>query len=511
MNSNGQVETVLHHPFVRHPHRTLLTLSLPVLVSLVAEPLTGLVDTAFVAQLGAAPLAALGVGSAALSAVFWIFNFLGIGSQTDVAQALGAGDPQRAARSMGLGLLLAALFGFGSIVMGGVLAAPLARGLGAEGEVLTYAESYMLVRLLGAPAVIASLVAFGVLRGLQDMRTPLWVAVAVNALNIVLDWLLIFGAGPIPAMGVTGAAAASTAAQWFGAIWVSLVVVRRLGWPSHLQVHEARALLRVGGDLFLRTGFLTIFLLLATRAATNLGPESGAAHQAVRQFWIFAALGLDALAITAQSLVGYFLGAGWVTQARRVARLACLWSAAMGALLGMGMWLLRSSFATLLAPPETHSLFFSAWLLSAVVQPLNALAFATDGVHWGTGDFRYLRNAAFAAMGIGVIALLGLEATGPASLAWVWIVTGGWITVRAALGIVRIWPGIGRAPLSQPDRIQGTGIHGSGVDSSVQRRSPQPEPSPASQPTPMGGQPLSPHPPAHPPLNTGNNPGKERV
>ncbi|MCS6826332.1 MAG: MATE family efflux transporter [Caldilinea sp.] len=465
----------MHHPFVLHPHRTLLTLSLPVLVSLVAEPLTGLVDTAFVAQLGAAPLAALGVGSAALSAVFWIFNFLGIGAQTEVAQALGAGDRRRAARVMGLGLLLAMLFGFGSIVVGAVLVTPIARGLGAEGAVLTDAESYILVRLFGAPAVIASLAAFGVLRGLQDMRTPLWVALAVNALNIALDRLLIFGAGPIPAMGVTGAATASTLAQWLGAIWASIATVRRLGWPSHLRVQEARTLLRVSSDLFLRTACLTVFLLLATRTATHLGPESGAAHQAVRQFWIFAALGLDALAITAQSLVGYFLGAGWVTQARRVAKIACLWSAGMGALLGMGMWLFRNPFAALLAPPEAHSLFFSAWLLAAVVQPLNALAFATDGVHWGTGDFRYLRNAAFVAMAVGVTALLGLEAADAASLAWVWLSTDVWIAVRAALGVVRIWPGVGRAPLSQPDRPPGVK-----VSSESERQPTTPEPTPAN-------------------------------
>ena len=90
------------HPFIRHPHRTVLALSAPVLFSLVAEPLTGLVDTAFVAQLGAAPLAALGVGTAALSSIFWVFNFLGIGAQTDVAQALGAGEARRATRILSL-------------------------------------------------------------------------------------------------------------------------------------------------------------------------------------------------------------------------------------------------------------------------------------------------------------------------------------------------------------------------------------------------------------------------
>ena len=93
------------HPFIRSPHRTVLTLSIPVLVSLIAEPLTGLVDTAFVARLGAESLAALGVGTAALSSVFWVFGFLGVGSQTEVAQALGNGRPNRAARVAGLAIL----------------------------------------------------------------------------------------------------------------------------------------------------------------------------------------------------------------------------------------------------------------------------------------------------------------------------------------------------------------------------------------------------------------------
>ena len=205
------------HPFTRHPHRTVIFLSAPVLLSLVAEPLTGLVDTAFVAQLGAAPLAALGVGTAALSSIFWAFNFLGIGAQTDVAQALGAGEQWRATRIMGMALTLAGIFGLAIVAAGYLLNEPIARALGAEGDVLRYAVAYMNVRLLGAPAVLGLLVAFGVLRGQQDMRTPLWIALALNAINVVLDALLIGGFGPVPALGVAGVAAASTIAQWIGA------------------------------------------------------------------------------------------------------------------------------------------------------------------------------------------------------------------------------------------------------------------------------------------------------
>ena len=79
------------HPFTRQPHRTLVSLSIPVLFSMTAEPLTALIDTAFIASLGAVSLAALGVGTTALSSLFWMFNFLGIGTQTEVSQADGQG------------------------------------------------------------------------------------------------------------------------------------------------------------------------------------------------------------------------------------------------------------------------------------------------------------------------------------------------------------------------------------------------------------------------------------
>ncbi|MBW7882393.1 MAG: MATE family efflux transporter [Caldilineaceae bacterium] len=446
MQTSQYPATAARHPFVSRPHRTVLALSVPVLVSLIAEPLTGLVDTAFVAQLGAVPLAALGVGTAALTSIFWIFNFLGIGSQTEVAQALGRERPERAARVAGLAFVLSLLFGGALILVGYPAAGWISGLLGADGVVRDNAVAYMNVRLLGAPAVLALLSAFGVLRGQQDMRTPLWIAVALNALNIVLDALLVRGWGPIPAFGVAGVAAASTVSQWAGALWAVTLVLRRLGWPHALRVREAGRLLRVGGDLFLRTGLLTFFLLLATRTATLLGPESGAAHQAIRQFWIFAALGLDALAITAQSLVGFFIGAGWVVQARRVAAVASLWGILLGVLLGSVMWFGRTWIAALLVPASAQPVFFSAWLLAAVIQPVNALAFVTDGIHWGTGDFRYLRNVMVVATGAGAVALLVLEGSGAATLFGVWLISNLWIAVRSTFGVLRVWPAIGDSP-----------------------------------------------------------------
>ncbi len=443
----ADLHLVKEHPFVARPNRTLLALSVPVFFSLIAEPLTGLVDTTFIARLGSPPLAALGVGTAALSSVFWIFNFLAIGTQTNVAQALGQNNREEAQRMTSLALLLSGLAGLLLIVAGWFLAPWVASLLGATDQVLADAVLYMRIRLFGGPAVILMLTAFGALRGMQDMRSPLWIALAVNGLNIFLDALLIGGLGSFPAWGVAGAAAASAAAQTLGAVWAVAVVARTLGWTRQLHLAEVRRLLRIGGNLFIRTGSLTFYLLLTTRVATQAGVEAGAAHQAIRQFWIFAALGLDALAITAQSLVGFFVGSDWVQQARRVAGYACTWGFLLGVIMGIGMWLARQPLAMLLVPLEAQAIFFLPWLASSVVQPVNALAFVTDGIHWGTGDFAYLRNAVVVATLAGSLLLLLIDTAAPSALLWIWLATAVWIFIRAIFGMIRIWPGIGRAPL----------------------------------------------------------------
>ena len=303
------------------------------------------------------------------------------------------------------------------------------------------------MRLLGAPAVLITLAAFGALRGLQEMRTPLWVATGANLVNAGLDPLLIFGAGPVPALGVAGAAWASVVGQWLGALWAVAAVRRHLGLAARVPWGEAPGLLIVGRDLFLRTGLLTLFLLLATRAATRLGADTGAAHQVVRQVWILTAFLLDAYAATAQSLVGYFLGAGHTQLARRVAGIACTWGFGTGFAIGACMLVGEAAVASLLVPESARSLFPAAWRLLAMAQPLNALSFVTDGIHWGTRDYRYLRNAMFTATGLGVALLSALPLAGGTSLAAIWLVTAVWISVRAAFGMARVWPGSPAAPL----------------------------------------------------------------
>ncbi len=434
-----------NHAFVQRPYRTLIGLSIPITLSLIAEPITGMVDTAFVAQLGAVPLAALGVGTTLLSTVFWIFNFLAISVQTEVAQALGREDGERANAITSLGLLLA--FGFGLALMLIVMIG--ARWgsalLGASDGVLDGSVTYVNIRLLSAPAVLLTFVGLGALRGKQDMRTPMVVSIAVNVLNVVLDWLLIVS--PFFNLGIEGAAIASAVSQWIGAIWTLVVVLRAFGFVPVVRWADVSGLLRIGGDLFVRTGALTFFILLATRVANQISPEAGAAHQALRTVFLFCGFLSEGVGVAAQSLAGYFLGAGRPLQARRAAIIAIRFAVGIGSVVAIGMLLGRELVIALFLPLEAVGVFNEAWIVAVLIQPITAVAFVTDGIHWGTGDYAYIRNAMLLSTLGGTICLLLINPVAPLAFFWVWIAHVVWLTLRAIFGVGRIWPGIGESPL----------------------------------------------------------------
>ncbi|MCY4147271.1 MAG: MATE family efflux transporter [Chloroflexi bacterium] len=434
------------HPYLRRPNHTILTLSLPILVSLIAEPVTGLVDTAFVSQLGAQPLAALGVGAGALTSLLWIFSFLGIATQTEVAQTSGRAQHTESSRAVSLALAMG-VFASGLLVLGLLPGGSyLAQLLGAEGLVLALSDQYIQMRLLGAPAVIIVFVGFGALRGLQDMRTPLWIALGINIANIALDYLFIFGWAFVPPLGVAGAGLASSLSQWLGALWLLWELHRRLGLSRDFDWHSGLRLLRVGRDLFIRSGALTLFLLVATRVATQMSAEAGAAHQVIRQVWFFAALISEALASSAQSLVGYFFGSARFSTARSVALSCAGWSLATGIVLMLVALAATPLVALVFVPPTAVEVFHFAWIVAALSQPLSGLAFVTDGIHWGTGDYRFLRNVMLMATCCSLLGLALLPTRTDEAFAGVWLAMLLWIGIRAFWGVTRLVPGIGSSP-----------------------------------------------------------------
>jgi putative MATE family efflux protein len=380
-------------PDLRPIDREILRLAVPALGALAAEPLYVLVDTAVVGHLGTPQLGGLAVAGTVLTTSFFLFNFLAYGTTSAVARLVGARDDRAAAHQAVQGVWLALAIGLGLLVAGVVGAPAAARLFGGSAAVRGHAVTYLRVSALGAPAVLLALVGVGYLRGLQDTRRTLLVAVGSNVLNLVLEVVLIFGLG----YGLAASAAATVAAQVVAAlVYLAIVVghVRRAGVSLAPDRRRLLALVVVGRDLFVRTGSLLTALAVATAVASRLGAVDLAAHQIAFQLWSFLALVLDAIAIAGQAMIGRLLGAGDADGARAAGGRMVQWGIGAGVVFALAVVLVRP----LLVPVFTDDAAVVAMardvlLVVAVLQPVNAVVFVLDGVLIGAGDLRYLAKA----------------------------------------------------------------------------------------------------------------------
>ena len=416
--------------------RDIARLAIPALITLLAEPVYLLVDTAIVGHLGTSQLGGLAIAAAILLTVHSLTIFLAYGTTAAVARLVGAGEQRRALEQGIQGLWLALLVGVAAAI------ALLAEGrtliglFGADREVSTNALVYLRISAMGIPALLIGLAATGYLRGIQDTRTPLVVSVAAATANLVVELALVLGLG----FGI-GASALSTVLAQVGAAVAYLVIIGRGAAGGSVALRPAwaiqRRLVRVGGDLIVRTAALRGSLLALTVVAARIGSTAVAAHQVAFEVWSFLAMGLDALAIAAQALVGRLLGASAGDDARAASRrllaIGLVAGAATGAVvLAASPWLGRafSDDADVLATVRTL-----LWWV-AVLQPLAVVAFVLDGVLIGAGDQRFLAVAmvaAAAAMAVALVPVVALDL----GVAWLWGAFGVLMAVRAATLIVR--------------------------------------------------------------------------
>lgn len=181
-------------PRTRNPHdREMVRLALPALGALAAEPLYLLADTAIVGHLGTPQLAALGIAGVLLTTSFTLFNFLAYGTTAQVARLAGGGRATEAGAIAAQSLWLASAIGVLLLAAMVALAQPLVTLMGGHGETAGYAVQYLRIAAIGLPFALIALAGQGYLRGLADLRTPLRIVIAANALNVVLELLFVYG------------------------------------------------------------------------------------------------------------------------------------------------------------------------------------------------------------------------------------------------------------------------------------------------------------------------------
>ncbi|MFC9293236.1 MATE family efflux transporter [Streptomyces sp. NPDC057011] len=374
----------------RRHDREIFALAVPAFGALVAEPLFVMADSAIVGHLGTPQLAGLGIAAALLTTAVSVFVFLAYATTAAVSRRVGAGDLQAAIRQGMDGIWLALLLGAAVIAVVLPTAPSLISLFGASDTVAPYAISYLRISALGIPAMLMVLAATGVIRGLQDTRTPLYVAVGGFALNAGLNALLVYGAG----LGIAGSAWGTVIAQCAMAAAYLVVVVRgarRHGASLRPDLAGIRACAQAGAPLLVRTLSLRAILMIATAVAARLGDADIAAHQILLSLWSLLAFALDAIAIAGQAIIGRYLGAGDTEGAKAVCRRMVQWGIAAGVVLGLLVVLARPVFIPLFtSDPAVEDALLPALLVVALSQPVSGIVFVLDGVLMGAGDGRYL-------------------------------------------------------------------------------------------------------------------------
>ncbi|QMU79873.1 MATE family efflux transporter [Streptacidiphilus sp. PB12-B1b] len=418
----------------RRHDREILALTVPAFGALIAEPLFLMGDSAIVGHLGTAQLAGLGISAALLTTLVNVFVFLAYATTAAVARRVGAGD-RRAAVQQGIdGIWLALILSVPIVAASIPLAPALCHLFGASATAAPYAVTYLRISALGIPAMLGVLAATGVLRGLQDTRTPLVVAVAGFSVNLLLNLALVYGAG----LGIAGSAIGTVVSQW-GMAAAYLVVVlrgaRRTGAGLRPDLAGIRACATAGAPLLVRTLSLRAVLLIATAVAARLGDASIAAHQVAMSLWSFLAFALDAIAIAGQAIIGRCLGAGDAAGARAATRRMVEWGAGGGVVLGALLLLTRPLYLPLFtADPAVRHQLGPVLLAAALSEPVCGVVFVLDGVLMGAGDGPYLAWAMLATLAVYAPVALVL---GSGSLVALWIAIDLCMVVRLLFLCVR--------------------------------------------------------------------------
>lgn len=293
-------------------HRSeIVAIALPAIISNLTTPVLGLVDVAITGHIGnAVYIGAIAVGGTIFNMLYWLFNFLRMGSSGLTAQAYGAGNRSRCDTILFRALIIGVAVGLVLIALSRPICSVVLGFMDADGDTAALADSYFRICIWGAPAVMASYAIMGWFVGMQDSRSAMWVSVFINVANIVTSLVLVFGLG----WKIEGVATGTLTAQWAGVLLGAVIIMRRYRPALQplrkvLERHELLSFFRINADIFLRTCCLVTVTLWFTHAGALQGPVILAANAVLLQLFILFSYFMDGFAYAGEALAGKYAGA----------------------------------------------------------------------------------------------------------------------------------------------------------------------------------------------------------
>lgn len=427
-------------------HRVVLMIAVPMTLAYLTTPLLGIVDTAVVGQFGdAALLGGLAAGTLVFDVVFTTLNFLRSGTTGLVAQAFGRGDVVEEQAVFWRSWLIALAAG---LVL--AAAAPLVAAAGiwfidAEPRVDQALDTYVRIRLLGAPFSLVNYVILGYILGRGEGRLALFLQIVLNSVNIALSILLGLRLG----WGVAGVAWGTVAGELIAMLLGMAIVLRRfraqpgLTRRRLLRMDAFMRMLSLNRDIMIRSFSLLAAFALFARQGAGFGTVTLAANAVLMNFFMAAAFFLDGFAAAAEQLAGRAVGARYEPAFRRAVRLCALWGFAMAGVATAVLLIWGGAVIdaiTTAADVRATATVFLPW--AAFTALTAVLAFELDGVFIGATWSRDLRNMMLVSLAVFVAALLVLTpAFGNHGL---WAALHVFLVARG-LGLLAVLPGRTRA------------------------------------------------------------------
>ncbi len=372
--------------------RAVWALAFPSMVASVVQTVNSFLDRMFVGSLGAAALAAAGVGGQLIFLVMTLAMAISMGGTAIVARMVGANDhrnlQQAARQSLGIALVL----GLWMTLLGYLLLPAVLNWYRLEREAFVQARQFLLLALLGTPGMFLMIGLMGTFRGQGDTRTPMVASIVATLVHIVGDWLLIFGRYGFPKLGIQGAGIALAASMWAGAgvLWVlQLMRARPLAIPQLPQMQWVRRILRIGIPASMRTLIYSTSSMAFTMilAATAAGTAAVAALPIGLTAESIAFMPGFAFAIAASALVGQALGARNERLAERFGWTAAWQACAVMSAMAMVFFLFAEPFARWFTrDPQVIALAVAYLRINALSEPLLAFGIVLAGALQGAGD-----------------------------------------------------------------------------------------------------------------------------
>jgi MATE family multidrug resistance protein len=373
-----------------HPHRKVWAIAGPAILANSSEPLLGLVDTWAIGHLPSpVHLAAVGLGSVIFSYLLWSFGFLRMSTTGMVAQARGRGDQEGLVSTVIRSCVLALFFATILLLFQHFLLLISLRIMAPPDEVAAITAEYFCIRIWAAPATLLSYAITGVLFGLAQVKSILWLQLFLNFTNGALNLVFVIGLG----MGVPGVAWGTLIAQVLtviASVWVLLrlldreALMRQIRQVATFHIQRFGNLIFINGFIFIRTIFLMTALAMIMRVAGGMGEAEMAASHVIMQFLLLISLGLDGFAHSAEALAGAAWGAGQRAVFRRWVILTSQWALIAAVFYMLLFWLAGNHITAMLTDlPSVRSQVASLLPLVVALPLVSVWCYQFDGVFIG--------------------------------------------------------------------------------------------------------------------------------